>query len=115
MDLMYLTIKTLMKNLVNKYFFKISMHNIFKKTKNKTNMLFQLLYIGTMEDFKALVAAIHEKGMKLIMDFIPNDTSDQHPWFEKSINKEDPYTDYYIWADGKNGGPPNNWVCTKVN
>merc|ERR1712141_592348 len=64
---------------------------------------------GTMEDFKALVAAIHEKGMKLIMDFIPNDTSDQHPWFEKSINKEDPYTDYYIWADGKNGGPPNNW------
>ena len=89
----------------------MTMHNIIIK---KLQICYSnyLLYIGTMEDFKALVAAIHEKGMKLIMDFIPNDTSDQHPWFEKSINKEDPYTDYYIWADGKNGGPPNNWVCT---
>ena len=65
-----------------------------------------------MEDFKALVSAIHEKGMKLIMDFIPNHSSDQHQWFVKSVNKEAPYTDYYIWTDCANGNGPNNWVST---
>lgn len=56
-------------------------------------------------------------GIKIIVDFIPNHTSDQHPWFKESCkdNTSNPYTDYYVWADGKelpNGtfGPPNNWV-----
>lgn len=53
---------------------------------------------GTLEDFKALLAAIHEKGMKLIIDFIPNQTSDQHEWFQKSIANEEPYNDYYVWV-----------------
>lgn len=66
--------------------------------------------LGSMDDFKSLVAAMHDKDLKLIMDFIPNHSSDKHVWFEKSVMKEEPYTDYYIWADGKNGGPPNNWV-----
>lgn len=64
---------------------------------------------GTMDDFKSLLAAIHEQGMKLIIDFIPNHTSDQHPWFTESKAKKDQYKDYYIWHDGKGSGPPNNW------
>ena len=64
---------------------------------------------GTMDDFKALVEDLHSKDIKLIMDFIPNHSSDQHEWFQKSVKKEAPYTDYYVWADGKNGGPPSNW------
>lgn len=51
------------------------------------------------------------------MDIVPNHTSDEHEWFVKSINSEDPYTDYYIWRNSlgldANGSqiPPNNWVC----
>jgi hypothetical protein len=66
--------------------------------------------VGTLRDFKDLILAMHSRGLKLIMDFVPNHTSDEHAWFQKSVIKEEPYTDYYIWADGKNGGPPSNWV-----
>ena len=54
-------------------------------------------------------------GMKLIIDFIPNHTSDQHEWFTKSVNKEKPYDNYYIWRDCDSGNtPPNNWVCYTI-
>ena len=55
--------------------------------------------------------------MKLVMDFVPNHSSDEHEWFVKSIAREDPYTDYYNWYDPigtdeeGNPVPPNNWVC----
>ena len=59
--------------------------------------------------------------MKLIMDFIPNHSSDQHEWFQKSrkAGKDNPYKDYYRWDDGKtlDDGtrvPPNNWVLNKL-
>ncbi|KAK8727919.1 hypothetical protein OTU49_009515 [Cherax quadricarinatus] len=71
---------------------------------------------GTMADFDELVSAFHQRGLKVIMDFVPNHTSDQHEWFQKSVAREDPYTDYYIWADSKGGTdnttrqPPNNWT-----
>ena len=70
---------------------------------------------GTLEDFDALIKAVHSKGMKLLMDFIPNHSSDKHKWFQASRRKEEPYTDYYIWHDGKiqedgTRTPPNNWV-----
>jgi len=64
---------------------------------------------GSMEDFEALVEEMHGRDIKVIMDFIPNHSSEEHEWFQKSVKKEEPYTDYYVWADGKNGGPPNNW------
>ncbi len=54
--------------------------------------------------------ALHKRGLKLIMDFVPNHTSDEHPWFLKSKKGEGKYKDYYIWAKGRGGGPPNNWV-----
>ncbi|XP_026928350.1 neutral and basic amino acid transport protein rBAT isoform X2 [Acinonyx jubatus] len=68
---------------------------------------------GTMKDFENLVAAIHDKGLKLIIDFIPNHTSDKHAWFQLSRTRTGKYTDYYIWHDctRENGitVPPNNW------
>ncbi|KAG8223220.1 hypothetical protein J437_LFUL003571 [Ladona fulva] len=73
---------------------------------------------GTFEDFKTLTTEMKEKGMHLVMSFIPNHSSSKHPWFQKSIKKEDPYTNYYVWADKKevdiNGHsvPPNNWMST---
>jgi alpha-glucosidase len=67
---------------------------------------------GTMEDFEALVAAAHEAGLKLILDLVPNHTSDQHPWFiEARSSRENPKRNWYIWRDPKpGGGPPNNWL-----
>uniref|UniRef100_G3TK38 Amino acid transporter heavy chain SLC3A1 n=1 Tax=Loxodonta africana TaxID=9785 RepID=G3TK38_LOXAF len=69
---------------------------------------------GTMEEFENLVAAIHSEGLKLIIDFIPNHTSDKHTWFQLSRNWTEKYTDYYIWHNCThiNGvtTPPNNWL-----
>ncbi len=65
---------------------------------------------GTMEDFDRLLAGIHDRGMKLIMDLVVNHSSDEHAWFEESKkSKDNPYRDYYIWKTGVNGGPPNDW------
>ena len=67
---------------------------------------------GTMADFERLIAALHERGIRLILDFVPNHTSDQHPWFrEARASRGSPRRDWYIWRDpGPDGGPPNNWV-----
>lgn len=65
---------------------------------------------GTMEDFEKLLAAVHARGMRLIMDLVVNHSSDEHFWFRESRSSIDnPYRDYYIWRHGKDGGPPNNW------
>ncbi len=65
---------------------------------------------GGMEAFKKLLEAVHMRGMKLIMDLVVNHTSDEHEWFQKSRQRIDPYTDYYIWRPAKpDGGLPNNW------
>ncbi|NXL59780.1 SLC31 protein, partial [Chordeiles acutipennis] len=69
---------------------------------------------GSMSDFENLVAAIHDRGLKVIMDLIPNHTSDKHQWFQLSRNQTGKYTDYYIWQDCTQAAgsitPPNNWV-----
>lgn len=67
---------------------------------------------GTMEDFDELVAASHEAGLKLILDLVPNHTSEQHPWFiESKSSRENAMRDWYIWRDpAPDGGPPNNWL-----
>src|SRR6056297_2752 len=60
--------------------------------------------------FDELLYAVHDKGLKLVMDLVANHTSDEHYWFtESKKSKDNPFRDYYIWKDGKNGGPPNNW------
>jgi len=67
---------------------------------------------GTMEDFDALIMAAHQSGLKIILDLVPNHTSDQHPWFVESRGSRDnPKREWYIWHDqGPNGRPPNNWL-----
>ncbi|XUM23842.1 alpha-amylase family glycosyl hydrolase [Bradyrhizobium oligotrophicum S58] len=67
---------------------------------------------GTMEDFDALVKAAHDGGLKVILDLVPNHTSDQHPWFLQACrSRDDPQRDWYIWRDpAPDGGPPNNWL-----
>lgn len=65
---------------------------------------------GTNEDLKELFDGIHKRGMKIIMDLVINHTSDEHMWFkESSKSRDNEYSDYYIWADGKDGKEPNNW------
>lgn len=71
---------------------------------------------GTMDDFSSLKTAMHKKGMKLVMDFVPNHTSRNHTWFINSEANEEEFAAYYIWHPGKpsaGGGrndPPNNWL-----
>lgn len=67
---------------------------------------------GTMEDFDELLRQSHDKGLKVIMDLVPNHTSDQHPWFLASRSSRDnPKRDWYMWHDPlPNGDPPNNWL-----
>ena len=67
---------------------------------------------GTLEDFDALVTEAHRLGLKLILDFVPNHTSEQHPWFvESRASRTNPKSDWYIWHDAApGGGPPNNWL-----
>lgn len=67
---------------------------------------------GTMADFDRLLAEIHRRGMKLILDLVPNHTSDEHPWFiESRSSRDNPKRDWYIWRNpAPDGGPPNNWL-----
>ena len=67
---------------------------------------------GTLTDFDQLLGAIHERGLKLILDFVPNHTSDQHPWFlESRSSLANAKREWYLWRDpAPNGGPPNNWL-----
>ncbi|MBQ0036655.1 MAG: alpha-glucosidase [Firmicutes bacterium] len=65
---------------------------------------------GDMDDFDILLEEMHKRDIKLIMDLVVNHSSDEHRWFiESRKSKDNPYRDYYIWADGKNDKEPNNW------
>lgn len=65
---------------------------------------------GTMADFDRMLEGIHQRGMKLVIDLVSNHTSDEHPWFiESRKSRDNPYRDYYIWKDSRDGKEPNNW------
>jgi alpha-glucosidase len=68
--------------------------------------------LGTLEDLDDLIAAAGERGIQILLDLVPNHTSDQHPWFQDALTGKDAeYRDYYVWAPpGPDGGVPNNWV-----
>ncbi len=69
-----------------------------------------LAEFGTLDDFDALVAGLHERGMRLVMDLVVNHTSDEHPWFQEALrDPSSPYRDYYFLREGDPGTPPNNW------
>jgi trehalose-6-phosphate hydrolase len=65
---------------------------------------------GTMNDFDQLLCEAHKRGIKIIMDIVINHTSTEHEWFKQAkSSKDNPYRDFYIWKDGKDGLPPTNW------
>src|SRR5499433_2187216 len=67
---------------------------------------------GTLADFDALLADAHGHGLKVLLDLVPNHSSDRHPWFiESRSSRVNPKRDWYIWKDpAPGGGPPNNWL-----
>jgi alpha-glucosidase len=65
---------------------------------------------GTLEEFTHFLEEAHRRGLRVILDLVLNHTSDQHPWFlESRSSRDNPKRHWYIWKDGKEGGPPNNW------
>jgi alpha-glucosidase len=68
---------------------------------------------GTVANFEHLLTEAHARGLKVILDFVPNHTSDQHRWFLESRSSRDNLRrDWYIWRDpAPDGGPPNNWLA----
>jgi alpha-glucosidase len=68
---------------------------------------------GSLSDFDALLAEAHRRGVKVLLDYVPNHTSDQHPWFvESRSSRDNPKRHWYIWRDPKaDGSPPNNWLA----
>lgn len=72
---------------------------------------------GTLDDFDQLIKKANSLNIKIILDFVPNHSSDEHHWFLKSVNKEPGFEDFYIWHPGyvdehnsSNRLPPNNWI-----
>ena len=66
---------------------------------------------GSLADLDTLIAEAKKRGIKVLLDFVMNHTSDRHRWFQESRkSKSNAYRDYYIWRDGKNNGPPNGWT-----
>jgi alpha-glucosidase len=67
---------------------------------------------GSLADMDALLADAHAAGIRVLLDLVPNHTSDRHPWFAESRSgRDNPKADWYVWADPKpDGSPPNNWV-----
>ncbi len=68
---------------------------------------------GTLADMDQLITECHKRGMKLLLDYVPNHSSDQHPWFRESrSSRHNPKRDWYVWRDSKpNGDLPNNWIA----
>ena len=60
---------------------------------------------GSMEDFDLMVREAKDKGLRVIMDFVPNHSSNEHEWFLKSEQREGPFTDYYIWKNRNESNP----------
>jgi oligo-1,6-glucosidase len=66
---------------------------------------------GTLADWDEMLAEMHKRGIKLVMDLVVNHSSNEHPWFQEARkSKDNPYRDYYIWRPAKNGAEPNNWA-----
>ncbi|MFX1533711.1 MAG: alpha-amylase family glycosyl hydrolase [Promethearchaeota archaeon] len=68
---------------------------------------------GTLEDMDELIEKAHKLGLRIILDYVPNHSSAEHPWFKESQSSRDnPKRDWYVWQDAKeDGSPPNNWIC----
>src|SRR5205823_4217146 len=70
--------------------------------------------LGTMSDLERMIGEAGRRGIRIILDLVPNHTSDRHPWFQESRSARNaPRREWYVWRDpGPGGTPPNNWVST---
>ena len=70
--------------------------------------------LGTLEDLDELIAEAGRRGIRVLLDLVPNHTSDRHAWFQDALGGRDaPHRDFYVWADPKpDGSPPNNWLSS---
>jgi alpha-glucosidase len=67
--------------------------------------------LGTMDDLDELIAEAGRRGIRVLLDLVPNHTSSEHPWFREALGDRDgPHRDFYVWADPRDDAPPNNWV-----
>jgi alpha-glucosidase len=67
---------------------------------------------GTLADFDRLLADAHARGLRVMLDLVPNHSSSAHPWFQESrASRNSAKRDWYVWRDGREGGPPNNWLA----
>ncbi|MEZ5102027.1 MAG: alpha-amylase family glycosyl hydrolase [Thermoleophilia bacterium] len=67
---------------------------------------------GDLGSFDRLLADAHARGLRVLLDWVPNHTSSEHPWFrESAASRTSPRRDWYVWRDGRDGGPPNNWLA----
>ncbi|XP_066598365.1 amino acid transporter heavy chain SLC3A1 [Prorops nasuta] len=108
---------TLLDDLQEKNIKAISLTSIIKDSSSGHYEDFQEVKVslGSIENLKELVKAAKERDQHIILDLDPNHSSVTHPWFKLSVQRKDPYTDYYVWADARideNGqkNPPNNWL-----
>ncbi|XP_058789888.1 neutral and basic amino acid transport protein rBAT [Phymastichus coffea] len=94
----------------------VSLHSVLKESAPGHIVDFRDLKIGSIEEFQKFVQLAKSNEQNIILDIDPNHSSDQHEWFKKSIEREEPYISYYIWSDGKKSPnsdillPPNNWM-----
>ncbi|GAB1862767.1 alpha-glucosidase [Camponotus japonicus] len=98
----------------------ISLSSIVKEDADGTTEDFKALEskLGNISDLENLIKVATEKDQQIFLELDPNHSSVEHPWFKRSVEKQDPYTSYYVWADGitiSDGGkqrqsPPNNWL-----
>jgi alpha-glucosidase len=67
---------------------------------------------GTLADFDTLLQQAHSRNLKVVLDYVPNHTSDEHPWFQQArSSRTNEKRDWYVWRDpAPDGGPPNNWL-----
>jgi len=71
---------------------------------------------GSLADFDELLGAAHDRGLRVLIDWVPNHTSDRHPWFlESRASRDSPKRDWYVWRDGTPDRPPNNWRAAFTN
>lgn len=98
----------------------ISLSSVVKEDADETTEDFKALKskLGNISDLESLIKTATENDQQIFLELDPNHSSIEHPWFKRSVEKQDPYTSYYVWADGitnSNGGkerrsPPNNWL-----
>lgn len=109
-----------LSDLKDRYIKAISLSSIVKEDADGTTEDFKSLdsKLGNISDLENLIKTATEKDQQIFLELDPNHSSVEHPWFKRSVEKQDPYTSYYVWADGitiSDGGkerqsPPNNWL-----